>query len=117
MPDPSPLEPPSADPIAEAELLAAVSGIVDALRWIHANAVAAYRPEVDAIIRTRSRDVNRIEHTLDGLLSFCGEEEALALFKRLCRYYWDIDPEATARQVLAYREWFEPEEGEALPSR
>lgn len=100
---------PAADAPDEAALLATVAGIVDGLRSVHANAVAAYRPEVDDIILMRSRDVDRIEHTLDGLLSFCGDDQALALFKRLCRYYWDIDPEATARQVLAYREWFDSE--------
>lgn len=96
-----------ADARAEAELLAAVSGIVDGLSRVHADAVDAYRPEVEAIIQTRSRDVDRIEHTLDGLLAFCGDDATLALFKRLCRYYWDLDQEATSRHVLAYREWFE----------
>ena len=100
----------------EAALLAAVSGIVDGLQDVHARAVAAYRPEVERILRTRSRDVDHIEHTLDRLVSFCGDDEALALFKRLCRYYWDIDPVATARHVYAYREWFEaPDEDGAKP--
>ena len=107
MPDPFPLEPASAVPIAEAELLEAVSGIINGLRRLHADGVHAYRPDVEAIIHSRSRDIDRIEHTLDGLLAFCGDDAALALFKRLCRYYWDLDPEATARHVLAYREWFD----------
>lgn len=96
-----------ADTRAEAELLEAVSGIVDGLRRVHTDAVEAYRPHVEAIIHSRSRDVARIEHTLDGLLAFCGDDAALALFKRLCRYYWELDPEATARHVLAYRESFD----------
>ena len=36
--------------------------------------------------------------------------EGLALFKTLCRYYWDIDPSATAAYVHAYREMWDPEE-------
>lgn len=96
-----------ADARAEAELLAAVSGIVDGLRRVHADAVEAYRPEVEAMIHSRCRDVDPIERTLDGLLAFSGDDAALALFKRLCLYYWDLDPEATARHVLAYREWFD----------
>jgi hypothetical protein len=92
------------------ELFDAVSGIVGGLRVLRAQAVAVYQPEVEGIIARRSRDIDHIEHTLDGLLSFCGDAAALALFKRLCRYYWDLDPEATARHVLAYRDWFEPEE-------
>lgn len=97
----------SVDTRAGAQLLAAVSGIVDGLRRVHADAVDAYRSEVEAIIQAGSRDVDHIEHTLDRLLAFCGDDAALALFKRLCRYYWDLDPEATARHVLAYREWFD----------
>lgn len=96
---------------AEADLLAAVSGIVDGLRRVHADAVLVYGVEIEDIIRQRSRDVDHIERTLDGLLAFCGDDAALALFKRLCRYYWDIDSEATARHVLAYREWFDGEGG------
>ena len=98
-----------ADARAEAELLGAVSGIVDGMRRVHADAVDGYRPEVEALIHSRSRDVDRIERTLDGLIAFCSNEAALALFKRLCRYYWDLDPEATSQQVLAFREWFDSE--------
>lgn len=110
-PDPTPGE---LDPEGERaldELVAAVSGIVDGMRAIQAQAVALYTPEVNAILRSRSRDKHRIEHTLDHLLAFCGDAAALALFKRLCRYYWDIDPAATAAHVYRYREWFgdEPE--------
>lgn len=100
---------PSEDTRAKAEVLAAVAAIVEGIRRIQADAVKAYGPEVDAIIGARSSDVGRIEHTLDGLLDFCGDDAALALFKRLCRYYWDIDPQATARHVLAYRDWFDSE--------
>ena len=109
-PDQPQAVPQGPSPNAEDELFAKVSGILGGWRELHAQAVTAYRPEVDDIIRRRSRDINHIEHTLDGLLTFCGDAAALALFKRLCRYYWDIDPEATARQVMAYRDWFEPEE-------
>jgi hypothetical protein len=79
------------------------------MRAVQAQAVAVYRPMVDDIIRTRSRDVSHIERTLDGLLGFAGDDAGLALFKRLCRYYWDIDPQATAWYVYAYRDWYEPE--------
>lgn len=102
---------PLGPPGTQADLLVAVSGIVDGLHHVHALAVEAYRPEVEAIIQTRSRDVDRIELTLDGLLGFCGNDAALALFKRLCRYYWDLDQGATARHVLAYRERFDSEGG------
>lgn len=90
-------------------LFAAVSEIVAGFDDLHARALDVYRPVVHDILRARSRDIDHIEHTLDGLLVFCGHDEALALFKQLCRYYWDIDPVATARQVYAFREWFDSE--------
>jgi hypothetical protein len=89
------------------ELVAAIRPLAEGLRALYAQVVAVYRPEVDAIIASRSRDRRRIEHTLDGLLSVCGDDEALAVFKRLCRYYWKIDPAATADYVYAYRDMWD----------
>lgn len=41
---------------------------------------------------------------LDDLLSFCFDEKILKMFKKLLRYYYSIDREATASYVNAYRE-------------
>ena len=67
---------------------------------------------MDSIVRARSKDIRHIEHTLDGLLDFCFDPEALLLYKKLCRHYYDIDPSATAEYVHFYREMWdsEPEE-------
>lgn len=74
----------------------------------HANA------EVDDIIQTRDRDTQRIEHQLDHMLSFCCDPDMLLAFKRLCRYYYAIDPVATVGYVHAYREmWDSADEAEA----
>lgn len=59
------------------------------------------------ILRSRNRDANHIEHTLDGLLSFCGYEPALALYKKLSRHYWDLDKAAPAYHINAYREMWD----------
>ncbi|MDD2854989.1 MAG: hypothetical protein PHU01_05610 [Desulfuromonadaceae bacterium] len=68
-----------------------------------------YTPVVETIIATCSRDIRQIEQTLDGLLDFCCHEQALLLYRRLCRYYFDIDPAATVRYVNAYRELWDSE--------
>ena len=73
-------------------------------------AAQAYLPVVDDILRTRSRDTQAIEHTLDGLLDFCGHEPVLRLYKKLCRHYWAIDPATTADYVNAYREYWDSDE-------
>lgn len=67
------------------------------------DAVRQYSAEVEAILRTRNRDAHRIERCLDGMLDFCFDDGMLMLYKKLCRYYYEIDPEATVSYVHAYR--------------
>jgi hypothetical protein len=74
-------------------------------------AVPLANAEVDAIIQSGERDTNGIEHQLDHMLGFCCDPDMLVVFKRLCRYYYGIDPVATAGYVQAYREmWDMPDE-------
>ena len=92
----------------------AIAGGLDALvgqlQRLQLQAVQQYQPVVDALLRNSSRDVQQIEHTLDGLLDFCGHAPVLEMYRRLCRHYWDIDPAATADFVKAYRERWDGEE-------
>jgi hypothetical protein len=67
-------------------------------------ALLVYEPEVESILRTGSRDVRRIEQALDNLLNIANYDPALELFKQLCRHYLQIDPQATASFVYAYRD-------------
>jgi len=68
---------------------------------------------VDDIVRSDSRDAQHIEHTLDGLLDFCGYEPVVLLYRQLCRHYWQVDPAATAFYINAYRErWDSDEQGD-----
>ena len=72
-----------------------------------------YEPIVDAIIRGRVTDSKRIERTLDWILDFCFDDGMLEIFKRLCRYYYYINPGATAFYVTTYRDMWDsdPEVG------
>ena len=70
-------------------------------------AVQQYAAEVEAILKVQSRDSQRIERCLDGILDFCFDDEMLSLYKKLCRYYFAIDPEATVSYVNAYREMWD----------
>ena len=90
--------------------LQTIRTLAGSMRDLQRQAEQAYRPVVDDILRTRSRDTQHIEHTLDGLLDFCGHEPVLQLYKKLCRHYWDIDPAATADYVNAYREYWDSDE-------
>jgi hypothetical protein len=75
-------------------------------------AIYAANVEVDDLIQRGERDSARIDHQLDHMLGFCCDPDMLVVFKRLCRYYFDIDPVATAEHVDAYREmWDSTDEG------
>lgn len=72
-------------------------------------AVQQYSAEVETILKAQSCDSSRIERCLDGMLDFCFDDGMLALYKKLCRYYFDIDPEATVSYVHIYREMWDEE--------
>jgi len=94
------------------ELFKSISGLADRLQALNKEAVREYTPIVNAILQAGSRDVRNIEHTLDGLLDFCGYEPILQLYKKLCRHYYFINPAAAAEYVNAYREMWDSEDKE-----
>jgi hypothetical protein len=63
-----------------------------------------YSAEVEAILKSKSGDSGRIERCLDGMPGFCFDDGMPALYEKLCRHYFVIDPKATAFYVNAYRE-------------
>jgi hypothetical protein len=96
--------------MSDDDAMQAIRTLAGSMRDLQRQAVQQYLPVVDDILRTRSRDTQHIEHTLDGLLDFCGHEPVLQLYKKLCRHYWEIDPAATAYYVNAYREYWDSDE-------
>ena len=88
-----------------------LSQLVKSLSVLRESAVkqtlVLYPPIVNRIINTKSLDENEIEHTLDALCEVAFEAEVLLLFKELCRYYYGINPQATADYVRYYREMWE----------
>jgi hypothetical protein len=93
-----------------------IAGIASRVLELQLQAAQEYKPLVDAILESRSQDVKHIEHTLDGLLDFCGYAPVLLIFKRLCRYYWHIDPSATASYIDAYRRYWDSETAPEPPA-
>jgi hypothetical protein len=91
-------------------LLKLIGGLLDSQSALARRAVAEYAPIVDSILRDQSRDVRRIEHTLDGLLDFCFDGEALVEYRKLCRHYFLIDPVASATYVHAYRDLWDSDQ-------
>ena len=99
--------------MSDDDAMQAIRTLVDSMRDLQRQAAQRYQPVVDEILSTQSRDTQYIEHTLDGLLDFCGHEPVLHLYKQLCRHYWEIDPAATADYVNAYREYWDSDAEEA----
>ena len=66
-----------------------------------------YKEGVDRIYVDNVQNVNKIERLLDYILTYCGDEKMLLLFKKLCRHYYKIDPVATAEYVTIYRDMWE----------
>lgn len=62
---------------------------------------------VEDIISSNCKDENYIETSLDKLLDMCFDENILILYKKLCRYYFDINPQATKDYVMYYYERYE----------
>jgi hypothetical protein len=89
-----------------------IGELAEQVHALNQRAVREYTPIVHGILVSGSRDVQHIEHTLDGLLDFCAYEPALVLFKTLCRYYWTIDLVTTGSYVNAYREMWDAEGGQ-----
>lgn len=97
----------SLDTNTYAELLDALSTVISSFQMPHQKAIEALEPTVHDLVRSGSRDLHQIEHTLDQLLNHACTPEGLTLFKTLCRHYWAIDPQATASYVQAYREMWD----------
>ena len=68
-----------------------------------------YAAEIEDILQAQCHDPRCIEHLLDGLLDFGFDAGITRLYKKLCRYYFEIDPEATASYVNAYRDMWDEE--------
>jgi hypothetical protein len=94
------------------QLLDDLAAVIAPLEELHRQAVESHSPTVWEILRTGSRDIRLIEHSLDCLLDHACIPEGLALFKSLCRHYWQIDPHATAAYINAYREMWDSDDHE-----
>lgn len=87
-----------------------IRDLASSIHAINQQAVREYTPVVEAILSSPIPDTRHIECTLDGLLDFCSYEPALCLYKKLCRYYFYINPTATVEYIEAYRELWDSDQ-------
>ena len=65
------------------------------------------KDDIENIIRNNIKEDRYIQRTLDGMLDvllFYENADTLLSFKKLCRYYFNINPQATVRYISYYRE-------------
>ena len=85
-----------------------IGGMIKQVQEITKKAVSLIEPQVNAIIRNKMTDNNQIETLLDRLFDYAGmDENGLILFKRLCRYYYGLNPKVTADYIYAYRDLYD----------
>ena len=81
--------------------------IATQIKRLTVTAKAAYCHQVNALINEKVQDPHQIEHLLDSLLDFCFDDGIVVLYRKLCLYYFDIDPEATVDYVRFYRDFWD----------
>ncbi len=71
------------------------------------------KDEIEKIISDNVRDEMYIQRKLDEMLDillFYENDDSLLLFRRLCKYYFSINPQVTAQYINYYREQNDPKE-------
>jgi len=95
------------------DLVRSISDLAKGAQKLARKAERQYSDEVEAILKARICDSRSIERCLDGMLDFCFDQGMLVLYRKLCRYYFAIDPEATASYVRAYRDMWDEKDGKS----
>ena len=70
------------------------------------------KEEIEDMISNNISDNMQIERKLDEMLDillFYETNDSLLTFRKLCRYYFDINPQATVDYINYYREQNDPE--------
>ena len=90
------------------EMVKGLEPLIQSMKALNNEAVAAYAPLVDDIC-SRHATLKEVEHLLDYMLGFAGDDRMLLLFKRVCRAYWESYPENIAWYIMEYRKLYDPE--------
>lgn len=85
-----------------------LSKLIGQIEHINEMAYIQYKP-IAYDLCSRVAPITEVEYTLDKMLDFCGSDEVLSLFKKICKYYYEIYPEMTAYEINAYRELWDSE--------
>jgi len=84
-----------------------IKALIESRNALAQQAHEQYTPLVNNIIESQNKDVNHICYTMDFILDFCFDDKMLLLYRRMCRYLYDIDPSAAVEYVNHYREMWD----------
>jgi hypothetical protein len=77
--------------------------LAESINKITQEAFIIYEPQVQRIYLNKVKDEKEIERVIEALLDYSYDDKILLLFKRLCQYYYKINPEITYEYVMIYR--------------
>jgi hypothetical protein len=84
--------------------------IAQEIQRIYSQAESYCTSATNDILFRQSKDEREIEHLLDYMLDFADSEKVLMLYRKLCRYYFSINPQATAQYIQFYKEMYDVDE-------
>jgi hypothetical protein len=94
--------------ILDDNLLAAFAQLNDLTK----TALGQFMVEIEEIIENNITDNPTITNLMERMLDFCHDQRVLKQYKKLCRYYWYIDPHTTADYINLYRTLWDNENEE-----
>jgi hypothetical protein len=83
--------------------------LAESINKITQEAFIIYEPQVQRIYLNKVKDEKEIERVIEALLDYSYDDKILLLFKRLCQYYYKINPEITCEYVMIYRNLWDNE--------
>jgi hypothetical protein len=84
--------------------------LAESLQQHTLEAFEIYKAAIDRIYSNKVQDEKEIEYVLDHLVSYCHDDKMLMLYKKLCRYYYEINPTATFEHINIYLDMWDMEE-------
>ncbi len=83
-----------------------IQSLIKTINELHRMAFEIYKPIAEDLCSKIALS-DEVEHTLDCMLDFCGDDAILTLFKKICRHYANNYPDVIKYEVLAYKEMYE----------
>ena len=93
------------------EVMETIFGMAKRIQELSNIKLSLIKPELDEVIYNGITDEKTVERLLDELLDCAGmSDEGLEEFKRLCRYYFHINPVLVAEYIYIYRDLYDSED-------